>query len=314
MSREGRGNVRLDGTSYGAFKLINDSLGDLMLGGSICSKERKTHFASTIFYFTLPVKLIVKQPETYNSLEILLFPFDYFTWIIILVLFVGREISKIALKNSSLGFGNFSLKVRLLAWLFGFFILRSSYEGSIFRFLHNRPKRPVPNDFREAIRNGYSFISDTRLNYFLKDFTELDDKLKLYDVPSSEIFEEFYQLNDSKVGLISRGESYKGNHLNLSMFRGFSVVKKPVVHNFLCMYMPKFSFLTVELNKRIEDMVNYGFVKRILEKSTKFSWFYQGRAKEANIMTVNHLSGAFQLLIGLLALAICIFVMEILSV
>ncbi|XP_055914044.1 uncharacterized protein LOC129947491 [Eupeodes corollae] len=306
-----RGNVYLNGTSNGAFKLLQAGYGDLMLGCSICSRVRRTFFTSTVFYFTTPVNLIVKPTETYHALEILLFPFDFYTWLVILILVIGRRIGPMMLLRTSIKF-----KLTLFPWLFGVLILRSSYEGSVFRFLHNRPKRPIPNNFKEALQSGYHFISDNKLNIFLKDFTELDSKLTLYDFPKSKMFDKLNELEGKNV-LITRLELYVGDEFNTSIFHMLRKLRSPIVYNFACMYMPKYSFLAAELDIRIDQLTTHGFMKRILDKSLipGLTWNRRRKnRKEAKSMSVEHLSGTFQLLIAMMGMAFCVFVMEILMV
>ncbi|XP_055837725.1 uncharacterized protein LOC129906112 isoform X2 [Episyrphus balteatus] len=180
-----------------------------MLGGSVCTQQRKSRFAATTDYLSTYLVIIVNRPKEFSSFEILLFPFDHSTWVTLLIVLTTKWIGQAAWKNITHGlfsFARYSTRIHILSWLFSILILRSSYEGSIFRFMHSRPRKPVPNDLEGAIAAEYTFIARTSYRSVLKPFAELlPMKLLFVNVSFLEIFDEFDR-HQGKFALLTLAE------------------------------------------------------------------------------------------------------------
>ncbi|XP_055910835.1 uncharacterized protein LOC129945201 [Eupeodes corollae] len=289
---------------------IND--GDIMIGGFLCSNERIENFAAAAYFSSSSLQLVVKRPKTYSSLEILFFPFDWYTWLILLFILTARGVGQVLWKKffkHILCLGTSSSRIHLFSWLMGILVIQSSYEGSVFKFIHNQPQRKIPADFEESIDSGYKYLAKKSYYYALEPlFSKLPGKIIYIDVPFMKMFDELDKFGDRYAVFITCDELI--NHKNdASRYERYYTLKKPVFSNVLCIYMPKFSFLVEEFDKRIKQMSYSGLIKHIYDKLAADSLRKKnvGKKKVVTMMTLHQLMGACQLLMVLSGIATCFF-------
>ncbi|XP_055856145.1 uncharacterized protein LOC129919315 [Episyrphus balteatus] len=265
----GLGEVLPNGTMRGAFKILQDGEGDLTVGGTICSNVRRSYLACTRSYYTTAVEMIVKKPDPYSSLEILLFPFDSQMWLTFFLFFVINLTIRSLRKKITNSFGRrkiYSARLQVISWLLSIFIIRSSYEGSIFKFLHNQPIRRAPQSFEEALQDGYKFVAKSTYFPFIKHIPNLVDKLILTEVSLSKLFDEFDKYN-GKYGFINLDNYLTVIANDSTRYQHYAQVREPILHHIVCVYLPKFSFFTKELNNQIQMMINHGHMDKIYDIS-----------------------------------------------
>ncbi|XP_055918798.1 uncharacterized protein LOC129950887 [Eupeodes corollae] len=314
-SPQGLGEVRSNGTMRGAFKILDDKESDLMVGGTICSKPRRAYLGCSRDYFMTSVQILIKKPSPYGSLEVLLFPFDSQTWCTFFMFLFMNLIARALCKKIARGFGGkgvLPMRLQIITWLLSFFIIRSSYEGSIFQFLHNQPMRRVPQDFEEALAEGYIFIAKSTYLPFIKHIPLLVDKLILTSVPLSKLFDEFDKFN-GKYALINLDNYLTAIANDSSRYGQYVEVREPILHNIVCMYLQKFSFLTEEINRQIEMMVNHGHMEKVYEMSVtdKLRKFKGAHGSAVHTIPLNEITGAFELLFFAISVGFLILLMEI---
>ncbi|XP_055837724.1 uncharacterized protein LOC129906112 isoform X1 [Episyrphus balteatus] len=183
--------------------------------------------------------------------------------------------------------------------------------------MHSRPRKPVPNDLEGAIAAEYTFIARTSYRSVLKPFAELlPMKLLFVNVSFLEIFDEFDR-HQGKFALLTLAEPLIEHKDDPTRYQRYISIKKPVLYNIICIYMPKFSFLTEVLNKRIKQMIDYGHLKKIYDKVVgdnikKKDSVHRYREVD-NVMSLQQIMGAFQLLLVLEGLAGGLFLMEVMT-
>ncbi|XP_055905718.1 uncharacterized protein LOC129941176 [Eupeodes corollae] len=317
---EETGRTSPNGTINGVFKMMNDGIGDFSLGGSFCDVHRMSRFSSTTDYFTTYLKIVVKFPKPYSSLEILLLPFDCYTWFTLLTLLLAKWIGNVFWKRNSMEMASIdesSARFHILTWLFSILILQSSYEGSIFKFLHNSPRREIPSDLEEALAKGYKIIAKSSYYTALKEFSDFSDQFMFVDASLANLIEEF-NISDGKYALVILGELLMNSNKTQELkYSNFITVKNPLIQNILCMYLPKFSYLTNELNRRIKQLKYFGHLKKFYDKPSKMKFSnkkVRNIGKDVNIISLSKLSGAFQLLGVFMSLGVLVFFVELFSV
>ncbi|XP_055850431.1 uncharacterized protein LOC129915002 [Episyrphus balteatus] len=323
----GPGEIYSNGTISKGFKMLNERRGDLMACGSVLDSKRISRFAATQFYYGKSARIILKPPEKYGPLSVLLFPFDKFTWLIVFLVIVGKwnfealwnRISKKLYFSKRL-----SLKALMPVWLLGVLIIRSSYEGSLYKYLHDNPLKKLPQNLNEAITDGYTLIVQKNFyyNYGQKLLMEIDkSSILLIDLPIEEIHKYFTKIKNGKYTLLSSGDYLAGYRSHKSPLRekyqSLIVSDEVILMFYTGIYMPKFSFLTAVLNKQIACIYSSGLAikvhRDIILNEMKRRKFIAGRNLPVK-MSTEHFFGAFQILAGMLVIAGCVFLIEIVSV
>ncbi|XP_055915355.1 uncharacterized protein LOC129948390 [Eupeodes corollae] len=308
-----------NGTVNGVFKMMNEGFGDFSLGGSFCDVFRMSQFSSTTDYFTTYLKIIVKFPKPYSSLEILLLPFDHYTWFTLLLILIAKWIGNLFWKRNSIEMASFeksSARFHIFTWLFSILILQSSYEGSIFKFLHNNPRRELPSSLEEALADGYTIIAKSTYYTALKQISDFSDRFIFIDASQPKLIEEFNR-KEGKYALVIFGELLSKNTSEEAKYRQFITVKNPLLQNIVCIYLPKFSYLTNEFNRRLKQFKYFGHLKRFYEKPIKKLINNKKKrnvGKDVNIISLSKLLGAFQLLALFMSLEVSVFFVELISV
>ncbi|XP_055851519.1 uncharacterized protein LOC129915852 [Episyrphus balteatus] len=313
FSPKARGTVFENGTITGAFKLINDGIGDVMAGVTLCLELRTRHFACSNEYKRTYFVVLLKRSKTYHNLETLLLPFDKTSWLLILLFFIGKWILRnISEHNSSINFGEMSKRIGIFVWIFSILIIRSSYEGSVFKFMHNRPRKHLPQSFEEANKSGYTFFCES-INYgLIQDFTNLSNNLKPLDLSPLQFLEEFLKFDkDEKYAAIIEEMTLGIYNQDYTKLERFYMIKKPILQYPLCLYMPKFSFLTEEFNKHIENLNANGLTKEryhiVVNDELKRN------SSKIKPVKVKYLKGTFGFLQTFLGISFGIFILEVFS-
>lgn len=171
---------------------------NLTIGAYGFSSDRTQYLQYTNPYYYTPVIFALTMPRPYTSIEQLYFPFKYLIWSCIVVMFcigfiiiaslnfvanekirnfvVGpnNQTSFCNMINIYLGGGIQNLPKRnfaryiLTVWMLGCIVLRTSYQGSLFRFLQEPKTRTLPKTFKDLLENNYTLLMAESANYIFK--------------------------------------------------------------------------------------------------------------------------------------------------
>lgn len=140
-------------------------------------------------YFSSTVAFYVPPGRPYTSLEKLLFPFDTNVWrLICLFLFIflvlrillrfidvkvlpALDVVRLILGLDSINYRGPSIfKLLIIVLALNFLIIRSSYQGSLFKFLSNQKNVTPPTTIQELYDQGYTFYIPDVAMPFLGEF------------------------------------------------------------------------------------------------------------------------------------------------
>ncbi|XP_055522405.1 uncharacterized protein LOC129716595 [Wyeomyia smithii] len=195
------------GQCTGAAQFVRDRLVNFTIGYWAVTYSRNRFMGSTFPYYTSLVAIAVPPGEPYNSLQQLYLPFKYIIWscvctiltlavVMIMVInlqpstvqnFVfGRLVTTPTLNTFNVFLGgaltrlpgrNFS-RTLLAFWLFYGIIIRTSYMGSLFKFLHLQPNRTVLQLIPEYITAGYQIRMARNYSYLFDAFPTMNAHLQ----------------------------------------------------------------------------------------------------------------------------------------
>ncbi|XP_055905567.1 uncharacterized protein LOC129941047 [Eupeodes corollae] len=302
------GDIFENKTFTGAFQMLNEGVADLMIGDIICTRKRSQFFAATQ-YNTYYKNLIFRTDlADSSSLKTLLLPFDSYTWFIIVGLtvykcFVRPVWNKVS-KRVEHQKGTYYWCI-IGPYILSFLIIRSLYEGSVFKMLHNRPVGSRPNSLEEAIQQGYEFMVTPDSYYIHSIIPELKNHIVV--VNTTDLTETFFETDGKYVFMATK------THMAFySKGRIFFMARKPLMTTKTCMYMPKLSYMSRILNKQIENLRAHGHMEKI---SIIFSDIKMAakNIKSQSYFSIKQLLGAFQMYCILISVSLMIFILEILS-
>lgn len=172
---------------------------NLTIGAYGFSSDRTLYLQYTNPYYYTPVIFALSMPRPYTSIEQLYFPFKYIIWSCIVAMFAigfivigtlnvvankklrefvvgpNNQTSFINMISIYLGGGiqhlpkrNFARYI-LTVWMLGCIVLRTSYQGSLFRFLQEPKTKTLPKTFKNLLENNYTLVMAESANYLFKN-------------------------------------------------------------------------------------------------------------------------------------------------
>ncbi|XP_055841538.1 uncharacterized protein LOC129908799 [Episyrphus balteatus] len=289
---------------------------DLLIGSSFCSKERFKLYSYSYPYIPLPEFIIIKIPTIFTYLGTLLYPFDRLTWSILIGLFIGQKIIKIIYKNIKQKFygHKFTKRPFIILWLMAFIVIRSSYEGLIFKSLKENRVYNLPQNIEEVVNDGYNFFTNLGLSPFIIQIPGLQNNTIYVDAEKLEMIEEFVKSKENKYALIL-GDIFAELFKNVTVnYDNYFMFKRPIFVFHTSIYFPKTSALQAEFQNRLMQLFNHGHLEEISKGYSLKELFKNSSGKhKINAMSLKQFRGVFDWFAIFYGLGICLFVLELLS-
>ncbi|XP_055918613.1 uncharacterized protein LOC129950716 [Eupeodes corollae] len=304
LSPYGKGELFSPTNMTNMFKMLHDGLGDFVVN-LFCSKRYQEVFEGVPYTFSKQI-VVFKSPELYSSLEIFLFPFDTLTWILLSLFHtlalifrpVWNRISR-KLGLSSKHFERYVLGI----WILSMFVLQSSYEGSLFKFLHDRPMKPLPKSFIEAVHQGYKFVVSNKKLFATMDEIK-DNSDQIIEGGFTRMFKVFKESNGKVAWIVSKNYFYSCKIDGLGLVKA----KKGLLSRLVCIYTKKHSFLASEIShKFLHNISPFGLQNHILSINKTLK---QHKTDTPKSLSLQHLTGVFQLYFTLIGVSVIIFIIE----
>ncbi|XP_065072764.1 uncharacterized protein LOC135697105 [Ochlerotatus camptorhynchus] len=196
------GVTEMLGNNTGASRYVRKRLVNFTVGYWSMTYRRNRYLGNTFTYYTSLMSTIIPPGEPYSSLEQLALPFKYIIWscigtILLIAMIVittikfhssivqhfvfGRFISTPVLNTFNIFFGgslhrspvrNFS-RTLLAFWLFYSILIRTSYTGSLFKFLQLKPNKSTPQIIPNFIAAGYHIRMTRNFSYMFDAFPDV---------------------------------------------------------------------------------------------------------------------------------------------
>ncbi|XP_055841540.1 uncharacterized protein LOC129908800 [Episyrphus balteatus] len=277
------------------------------MGGSFCLKERYELYSSTFPYISLAVLIVLKRRKTYTYMGNLLYPFDNYTWSILFGLMIYRSIEEKIFGKK------FTKRLHIIPWLLSFIVIRSAYEGLIFKSLKEKHLNDGPQTIEEALSDGYKFITNSAAYAFVHHVPDLENNTIYIDSGKMEVVEIFVK-SEEKLALILDDHFavlFKNASFN---FEDYYVFREPLFVMYTCIYFPKSSSLQFEFQNRLMELFLHGHLGKILKKYSVKELFKKAQGQhEIKAIPLKQLKELFYWFAILCGLSFCLFVLELLS-
>lgn len=245
----------MNGTLSGAFRMLRERRGNITIGCAACSPARYKYLAATSSYNQIEYVMVLRAGRRYSSFEIMLFPFDSYTWEMIAVLAALRLCTGRWLG----GLGSIPAPM-LIGWSWLLFALRIGYESSIFDYVHNAPPRPLPRTLDEALQEDYSFIMDHATYRMVSMLPILSSRSHIRPGLPTDIFEQLLQQPlDARIAALSSRDFFAYHLLHHPQQSNlFSILDEKVMNNMVCMHFPMGSYMAKVMNELLFDLRSFG--------------------------------------------------------
>lgn len=292
---------------------------NISIGLLSCLTKRLQLTTGSTPYFLTEILIVFKTSPKYKPIELLFRPFNNTTWYCFIIILILRPILKrlfytyLHLKQS------FRLLLRL-QWLFLVFLLRSSYEGSMFKAIRNTPHQYLPQTLDEVIKSNYSLITDYATARSLQEIDNLMNITKI--LPGTP--EATLSLLDNlplNTGILSSDTLLaRFMRKRLRNYDDYAIVRDKVSNSMNCIFFPHLSYVAPSVNLLINRYRNTG----IFEKYSK-QLGYENLPKTTDQLKNRYsqnvytsldfevLKTVFRLLTITQSFALIVFILELLS-
>ncbi|XP_073831805.1 uncharacterized protein [Musca autumnalis] len=286
--KNGKSHLRPNGT------ILNEHAADLSLGSFRCTLERSTALSpSATFYQTMQVFTVLALRHPFDSFEILTYPFDIYIWTLWILMTLGLLLLTIIcekLQKQSLYFlfgGQSTSSINIIAmalgqpvsnalqpqrnlaryfttlWVVMAFLLRSSYQSSLFDFLNSDKTEKPPDTAAELAKRRYTLIVNMATADSFSAIPIIRNKLlkvmvmNISDTGGFPILEE----NPHKNYVTGTPRDFLVNYVNDDRKYGvFHVLKETIFSQQLCVYFSKHSYLVEYFDRIIQNLRSFGFI------------------------------------------------------
>ncbi|XP_070496105.1 glutamate receptor ionotropic, NMDA 1-like [Chironomus tepperi] len=339
--RDGRqqwGVIYDNGTFTKGFGDLHDRKTDILFGNLYIKGFRLKHFDMSSSYLNQPVILVLSLEPKLNVFKKLLCPFQSAVWILVAItvcfgIFVILAINYRfkSLKNTFYGtrvnhpiinlilaiigqpqtilprknFARFILMMTLILFL----VIRSIYQGYLYKFLQSDGRHMEPQTVEELIDKKYIFILyESNLDLINNFQSKIQYRIRPSSGSTVMNLDSFIGTTEQIAYFSSRVELifYSSTHDNFP----FKICKEQFATSNVVLYFNKNFVLKRTIDEAIYKILVHGFVKFWLREFDKTS---KWKHKDVNpiVMTFEHLSGAFHLLLIGNVVGLIVFLIEI---
>lgn len=294
------------------FLSLVEEKGDIAVGNLFLRNERIELADFSIIYSVFELAFNVPLGRPYTSFEILSKPFQFYVWMSLVVVFVSAifiisivfdtTTLRATLNLISVSLGNAqtrlpresSARILLMAVLMFTLVMRSLYQGSVFRFMQLDLRHKQVETIDEMIEEGFTFY-----------FFDLNSSLLMTNERIKKSMIKLYELEKQSPNMRAlQDPTFKGAY---AVLRGISQYKKlgfkfkvckPNLSNMpAVLYFQKHSFLTHSMNKKLRQITNAGLIdfwhKSVLNSTDK----RRDGKNVTKVLRIEDLKGIFQILI-----------------
>ncbi|XP_017017961.1 uncharacterized protein Ir7d [Drosophila kikkawai] len=254
------GSSYVNGTLTGAYQMLRERRANFTLGCAACTPERSTYLAATGPYSQMAYVIVMRPRSGYSIYEVMLFPFNGYAWL--LLAFVSSF-------HWLLG-SHWRLPSPALAgWMLWIFVIRASYEASVFNFIHNSPVKPLPQTFEQTLAAGFHFITDHATYRMTLKLPAFEGRTSISPGQPVDVFDALLREPGRAGAFTSR--VFLAQHLtrHRNHRHRLVILAEKMLDNMLCVYFPPGSYFALEFNEILFNMRSFGLFQH---HSQRLDW------------------------------------------
>lgn len=310
------GTAYVNGTLTGAFKMLRERRANFTLGCAACTPERSTYLAATGPYSQMAYVMVMRPRSGYSMYEVMLFPFNGYAWLLLALLTSLRWLLGRHWRLPS---------PALVGWMLWIFVIRASYEASVFNFIHNSPVKPLPQTFEQMLALGFRFITDHATYRMTLKMPAFEGRTFISPGGPVDVFDALLKEPGMAAAFTSR--AFLAEHLtrHRSSRRRLVILAEKMLDNMLCMYFPPGSYFAWEFSHILFRIRSFGLLQHF---AGRLDWSSMPTTSDADARARSHapedaaqgraesmafVLAAIQGLMGALSVTIAVFCLELLS-
>ncbi|CAG9805378.1 unnamed protein product [Chironomus riparius] len=334
------GIIYENGTCTLGFADLKSKKTDILMGNMYLKESRLKYFGNSMPYMNYPLFFVLSPEDKLSWIEKLSSPFKIEIWIVLLLMFLfgiivisvlnlkyklltvyvyGKGVNNAALNMigvflsqplpilPNLNFPRFILMMFMILSL----VIRSIYQGSLYKFLQSDGRHKEPQTIAELLEKDYTFImSESNYDFVIKYHKKMYINSKTVEEHDGMNLDKFATLYKRTASFASKLElmQYSLTHENFP----YKICNEHFFTVNVVLYYNKNFFLKRTIDEAIRKILNHGLLihwMREFDRTDK--WRFKDR--KPSVMTFDHLSGAFYLLLIGNVCGLIVFLVERLS-
>ncbi|XP_058978071.1 uncharacterized protein LOC131802241 [Musca domestica] len=323
------------------FKVLQRRETNITAGFFRRTPERDDLATSTYVTFSVPLAAVVVRRESgHESLNVLIFPFDMPTWVLLiissLILIIinyfrqknVRSASTWQIIESLLGLPSVRIPERLsprvtfIIWMLSTFVLRLVYQSILFFLYRTQFYRQPPTTVIDFAVSGYRAVCTqptAPLLTYIPQF--MDNSLPLIVLNTTDEMAPLRYIDknshENLVAITVRDFVFYYVHTELSRSKVFILMQMSLNDQKITFYVPKHSYLAERLENCILGYHQMGFMelwRKLTYESFRISQSsYSTKYEAALLVNLRQIMSFIYLVVFLQSASIVIFVLELLS-
>ena len=328
-----------NGTGTGAIEKLLNNKADIIFGDYFLKLDRMKYFDHSVPYFTSRLIYVIPPPAPFSSFKKLSQPFQQNVWICLIFFYITAALSIIAvsqlsskIKSIVFGFnitspftnmilitlgitqpkvpqGSFSRTIFLMFIMFCL-VMRSSYQGSLYRFLQSNGLYEELKSFDDLIDKDFNFYIGTSFKEMTHDNPTFNKRKVILSGGLAPIFRRF-NTSEFKGTFITPSATIDVLNSDQTYNITFNVLKGEVFATLsVVMYHRKNFFIASAINEVIQKLQSAGIIKY---------WHYSylsGLKKKRDVdsrrpLNMDHLRGVFEIFVGGMTTALTLLICEL---
>ncbi|XP_070496200.1 glutamate receptor ionotropic, NMDA 1-like [Chironomus tepperi] len=325
-----------NGTCTRAMGRLKNQKTEIVMGNIFLRASRMKYFDSSISYMVYPVFFVLSPEHKVITFEKFLNPFQTTVWIFIVLTFMlgvviiliidvkfkeirafvfGEKVNHpmrnmflaiIGQSQSVLPKNNFARFI-LMMFLILCLIIRSCYQGSLYKYLQMDERYKEPQTIQELIDKNFTFIMSESNVDIMKKYRP---KISIVTKPTEgdeDLDLDFFADTEKKTATFASRVDLLKYSLDHDTFP-YKICKESFFTiNVVLLYNKNF-FLKASIDDAIQRLLTHGFIEHWINEHDKTDrWKFED--SHPIVMTYEHLSGAFNLLfVGCLAATLAFLV------
>lgn len=333
------GHVYENGTTTNSFNDLITSKTDIIIGDYYIKERRLKFFDASISFLSYPIFFITSRGEKLSAIEKLLTPFNTTVWYFLIASFFTTIFTMTLInfhynnfKNSKLSekfkspifvmlfiifgsslknlpkknFTRFFLMILILLCL----VMRSIYQGSLYKFLQSDQRHKVPDTIVGLLNEEYTFkLYDSWMDIVDYDPKLAKNRVKLKYFEDTAKLIDFALQNSSKITTPISKLSMIKYSIKSRQFP-YNICKDNLISTNVVQYFRKEFYLKKVIDSKLGALISSGIIEKWISEYD-FTNYWKDLKKPPRVLTLNHLSGVFYLLITGFVISIFIFLIEL---